>query len=210
MTTIKKASQAGARRVTATLDTMASLFQYHAASLGIPPKIAMDFAHRCDLLSDNIDKRRTAGYFDPSSIGVEQPGPMQYDQNNSFMAGEFTSEEFRNLSEKQMAGELADNAAKGVADPKMASFVKKVAFSAALQALRVARKADEDAPKVDEDKKSEETDDDAKEEKTAKKGEVPQALKDNQFKPKDEKSEEDKKSEEVEEAKKTARLFGLY
>ena len=110
--TIKKASKAGARRVTANLDVLASLFQNHHASLGIPQKVAMDFAYRCDLLSDSIDRRKQAGYFNPAEIGVEESGPLTFDENNPFMEGHFTQERFRALDEKQMAGELAANAAK--------------------------------------------------------------------------------------------------
>ena len=161
MTTTKKASKAGARRVTANLDALASLFQNHHASLGIPSKVAMDFAYRCDLLSDSIDRRKQAGYFNPAEIGEEEPGPLVFDENNPFMEGEFTQEEKRALSEKQMAGELAANAAAHVADPKLASVIRKAAYSAAINALRLAKKseeakAEETAEEVAEEVKAEE------------------------------------------------------
>jgi hypothetical protein len=219
MTTIKKASQAGARRVASTLDTVASLVQFHGASLGIPQKVAMDFAYRCDLLSDSLGRRLTAGYFNPAEIGTEKPGPMEYDTNNPFMAGEFTLEKYRALSEKQMAGELAANAAKGVADPKLASVIKKAAYDAALTALLVAKKANEtkadDEETEEEETEESEEDEGEKEEKTAalaqaynrlrreaaKKGEVPAAFKAQWDKgdakkdePKDEPKKDEKKS----------------
>jgi rubrerythrin len=103
MTTTKKASKAGARRVTANLDALASLFQNHHASLGIPSKVAMDFAYRCDLLSDSIDRRKQAGYFNPAEIGEEEPGPLVFDENNPFMEGEFTQEEKRALGSMEDA-----------------------------------------------------------------------------------------------------------
>ena len=198
MTTLKKASKAGARRVTATLDSLASMFQNHAASLGIPQKVAMDFATRCDLLSDSIDRRKQAGYFDPSQIGEEVDGPEVYDENNPFMVGEFTQEEKRNLSEKQMAGSLAANAAKGIADPKIASAVRKAAYNAAVVALR-AKRADAEVVTDAED--------DAKEQKTAMMAELYNRLR-RQAK-KSEESEESEESED-EESKKTAKLFNLY
>lgn len=219
MTTQKKASQAGARRVTATLDSMASLFQHHAGALGIPQKVAMDFAYRCDLLSDNIDKRRTAGYFDPSEIGTEKPGPMEYDTNNPFMVGEFTREEFRNLSEKQMAGELAANAAKHVADPKLASMVGKAVYASVMK-LAALKKAEE---KTEEEKDEKEADEGKKEEEVAKKAAAHNAARRAAKKSEEEDGDEDdkdegddkepeaeKSEEETEEASKTAKLFHLY
>ena len=49
----------GAANVTTDLDKLAILFQIRAAALGIPAKIAQDFAYRCDLLSDHIEKHAT-------------------------------------------------------------------------------------------------------------------------------------------------------
>jgi hypothetical protein len=46
----------GAANITSDLDKIASLFQHHANELGIPEKIATDFAYRCDLLADHIEK----------------------------------------------------------------------------------------------------------------------------------------------------------
>ena len=215
MTTTKKASKAGARRVTANLDALASLFQNHHASLGIPSKVAMDFAYRCDLLSDSIDRRKQAGYFNPAEIGEEEPGPLVFDENNPFMEGEFTQEEKRTLSEKQMAGELAANAAAHVADPKLASVIRKAAYSAAINALRLAKKSEEakaeeaseevaeEEPKAEEKAKAEKL---ARARRAAKKSEEVKA---EEAKAEEVKAEE-AKAEEAEEAKKTASIFGLF
>lgn len=213
--TTKKASKTGARRVTATLDSLASLFQNHHASLGIPSKVAMDFALRCDLLSDSIDRRKQAGYFNPAEIGEEQPGPMMFDENNPFMEGEFTQEEKRDLSEKQMAGELAANAAKHVADPKLASAIKKAAYDAALAALRKAKKAEDEKAEDEKDAEDESEKDEAAQ-KTAMMAQLynrirRQAKKSEEAPAKeadDEADDEGEKSED--EAAKTASLFGLF
>ena len=207
MTTTKKASKAGARRVTANLDALASLFQNHHASLGIPSKVAMDFAYRCDLLSDSIDRRKQAGYFNPAEIGEEEPGPLVFDENNPFMEGEFTQEEKRTLSEKQMAGELAANAAAHVADPKLASVIRKAAYSAAINALRLAKKSEEASEEVaEEEPKAEEK---AKAEKLARARRA--AKKSEEVKAEEAKAEEAKAEEaKAEEAKKTASIFGLF
>jgi hypothetical protein len=217
MTTTKKASKAGARRVTANLDVLASLFQNHHRSLGIPQKVAMDFAYRCDLLSDSIDRRKQAGYFDPSQIGKEVPGPLVYDENNPFMEGEFTREEFRALDEKQMAGELAANAAAHVADPKLASVIRKAAYSAALAALRTAKKSEEakaeeaEETTAEEAKAEEAKAEEAKAEKLARARRAAQALR--QAKKSEEAEEqtaEEADEAKAEEAKKSASAFGLF
>jgi len=46
----------GARNVTLDLDKIASLFQAHHDLLGVPKKVAVDFAYRCDLLSDHVER----------------------------------------------------------------------------------------------------------------------------------------------------------
>jgi hypothetical protein len=49
-----------ASQFTALLDRTASTIQDNFEALGIPEKIAMDFATRCDLLSDEIDRQATS------------------------------------------------------------------------------------------------------------------------------------------------------
>ena len=165
MTTGKKASVQGARRVTANLDNIASLFENHAASLGIPAKVAADFAQRCDLLSDAIE-RRVAGFYNPAQIGETVPGPLEMDPNNPFMNGEFTQQKFTELASKQMSGSLGS----GV-DPKLASLVAKEAGKLAFSILseRGAKTAGKPEKGVNpfppKDEKKDEEDDES--EKTA-------------------------------------------
>lgn len=121
MTTQKKATQAGARRVTAGLDTIATLLQTQHAALGIPEKVAMDVATRLDMVADSIDRKVQASWYNPADIAEEVPGPEQFDPNNPFMAGHFTQERFDALTDKQVSGELAANAAAHKADPRLAS-----------------------------------------------------------------------------------------
>jgi len=93
----------GARQVTADLDKLATLFQDQWEALGIPQKIAKDFAYRCDMLSDAIEKR--AG-FDPSQIGEETSGPQEGDSDESYMNQQFSQQENRELRERQEGGDL--------------------------------------------------------------------------------------------------------
>lgn len=202
--TTKKASKAGARRVTANLDALASLFQNHHRSLGIPSKVAMDFAYRCDLLSDALDRRKQAGYFNPAEIGEEQPGPLEYDENNPFMEGEFTREEFRALSEKQEDGELSD----GIADPKLASLIRKAATEAARNALRMAKESEEEEVQDEAEK-------DEKAEKTAMMAQLynrlrRQAKKSEEAPAKEADDDVEADDDEDGEPAKTASLFGLF
>ena len=109
----------GARSVTTALDQIASLIQNDFKVLGIPEKIASDFALRCDMLSDQVE--RTAGInrqalseldvnkekgFDPEEIGQEQSGPLEGDSDEPYMKGHFTTQENRELREDYEAGDL--------------------------------------------------------------------------------------------------------
>ena len=114
-----KMSKKGARSVTAALDNLATLFQQEAATLGVPARVAKDFAYRCDLLSDRVE--RVAGIsrralteldvnkekgFDPELIGEEVTGPLEGDGDESFMKAEFTQQENRELRERIQDGDL--------------------------------------------------------------------------------------------------------
>lgn len=112
----------GARAVTASLDRMAELFQTEYATLGVSKKVADDFALRCDMLADHIEKhagiRRQAltgddtpgaqnGGFDPEEIGAEEAGPLEaVDSDEPYMDGEFTQQEHRELRERVESGDL--------------------------------------------------------------------------------------------------------
>lgn len=113
----------GARSVTQTLDRVASLFQQEWKTLGVPERIAQDFAYRCDLLSDRVE--RTAGLertaldeldvmkepgFDPESIGMEQTGLIEtVETDEPFMQDEFTQQENRELRERFQNGDLGSD-----------------------------------------------------------------------------------------------------
>lgn len=193
-TNIKKASPYGARRVVAAFDTIANLVQAHYQALGIPEKIAKDYALRTDMLSDAVTSyqgKKYASFFDPSTIAEEVPGPLQNDASQPFMAGHFTQEWFNALADKQMSGELASAAAAHKADPKLAALLHKVATEAAVSAtiatLRSLGRVAGDEPAK------------AEEPEAKKAGEDPA------------KAEDDKAAGEDEEAaQKSAALFGLF
>ena len=115
-----KLTKKGARQVSIALDKVATLFQDDFEPLGISSKIAKDFAHRCDLLADYIEKQ--AGFtrtalteydpvketgFNPEEIGIEKSGPLEMiDSDEPYMNGQFTQQENRELRYDQEDGKL--------------------------------------------------------------------------------------------------------
>ena len=208
MTTKKKASMHGARRVTASLDTIATLIQSNHDALGIPAKVAMDFAYRCDMLSDAIQKpfgAKNASFFNPATIAETVPGPLETLSPRPEIAGHFTQERFTALSDKQESGALARGAQTHSADPKLAAFrAASLVMKAALELL-----AGEEAPaaeeKKDDEKKAAEAPADEKpaEEKKA----AEDADKDV---PADDEKKAAEGDDEDADAKKSASLFGLF
>ena len=53
----KQLSKFGALQVSYDMDRLAALYQEEAESIGVSSKIADDFALRCDILSDHLEKR---------------------------------------------------------------------------------------------------------------------------------------------------------
>lgn len=107
----------GAAQASSALDRIATLIQSEYAALGLPKKVADDFAERCDLVSDRIEL--TAGLerdedgnlknanFDPSEIGREDGGPLEGDSDEAYMRGEFSQQESRELREEVEGGNFA-------------------------------------------------------------------------------------------------------
>ena len=99
-----------------TLDAAADLVTKYAVAAGISPLIAEKFAYQCDILSDHMAKvagiditklasERTADE-DPAQIGEEKSGPKEQGGDDSYMNGEFTQQENRELREKVEGNEL--------------------------------------------------------------------------------------------------------
>lgn len=129
----QKLTRRGARELTATIDRIASVIQENPSILGIDTRIAKDYAYRCDLISDAIEKMavenfpldRTAaedeegmsieptGGFDPNAIGDVTGGPLEIIEPPSepWMDDHFTGMELHQLGELQESGSLAAGAA---------------------------------------------------------------------------------------------------
>jgi len=118
---MSKLTRKGARNLTASIDRIASTIQENAALLGIDPKIAKDFAYRCDLISDAVETTavtnfpKAAGDFDAEEIGEEVKGPLVEGEVDKDSAGHFTQKEFSELTE------VADSLSKA------ASLIAKIA-----------------------------------------------------------------------------------
>lgn len=105
-----------AKKITSQLDKLATMIQGQHKALGVPKKIAMDFAYRCDVLSDGIEKRALDEYdpvqeegFDPEEIGREIDGPLfQFDSDEDYLDENFTAQEFRELRELQESGRRSE------------------------------------------------------------------------------------------------------
>ena len=120
---MSKLTRDGARSLTATLDRIASAVQGNAALLGIDPKIATDFAYRCDLISDAVETTavtnfpKAAADFPAGDIGKEVSGPLVDGEVEKDSAGHFTQDDLSELT--AVAEKLASTMAK--LSPKTAS-----------------------------------------------------------------------------------------
>jgi len=119
---MSKLTRRGARNVTATLDRIATLLQQSPGVLGIDPKIAMDFAHRCDLISDAVETTASINFpvtaadeegmslpndgWDADQIADKVPGPLKHEVDESDYMSTFNEEEYHELGDLQESGSL--------------------------------------------------------------------------------------------------------
>jgi hypothetical protein len=120
---MSKLTRRGARNVTATLDRLASLIQENPQVLGIDARIARDFAHRCDLLSDAIELTASANFprqaadneegmsvktegWDADQIADEESGPLEHEADETEYMATFTESEHRDLGDAVEGGGL--------------------------------------------------------------------------------------------------------
>jgi hypothetical protein len=116
----------GARNVTEALDRIGNLIEKDYKVLGIPEKVANDYAVRTDLISDAVEITAASNFplkeaadeegasvepdgegFDANEIADQKAGPLVDEPDEPYMDGEFTQQEFHELGEKEEAGNLA-------------------------------------------------------------------------------------------------------
>jgi hypothetical protein len=197
----------GARNLTAALDNIAQVVQHRAAMLGLDKRTATDFAYRCDLLSDAIERTASANFplrqaanaygkgnddegmsvehgeggFDPNLIGDEVPGPLEIidPPSEPWMDGHFTQEKYHVLGELQEAGELGP--------VHLASLLTKAA------GIILAQESDKDAEEQEEEPVAKKA-----------KGKVPPQFLEQQKKNKGEEQQAEKEEQQEKGAKKKA------
>jgi len=114
---MSKLSKQAAQDAGNTLDKAADLVTELSKLAGVKPEVAAKFAMQCDLFSDHFAKvagidiaklaaERKLADEDPSQIGEEKSGPKEQEGDESYMSGEFTQQENRELRERQEKGEL--------------------------------------------------------------------------------------------------------
>jgi hypothetical protein len=145
MSSMPQLTEKGAKQVADHLDRIANLFQKDHSSLGVEPKVAMDFALRCDILADHIEKQaglsRTAAEggmnpkqnytegknlaphdFPPQEIGMEQDGALLRNEDEPYM-DVFKQDEFDQLREVQQTGMFSNAKAASSLVKKMAKIL---------------------------------------------------------------------------------------
>jgi hypothetical protein len=163
----------GALSVTQTIDRIATVVASEYVAFGISPRVAEDFAKRCDMISDHIERKagmdpedeegkkaalkqalsgqpdHKVNYptpskgFDAESIGVETSGRHEGDGDEPYMNGEFTQQENRELRDTVESRRLP-----GVTtDPRAPRPGVQASFAALAATLKSA--------KLDEDKEEE-------------------------------------------------------
>lgn len=93
----------GARDLTTLIERVANTIQHNPHVLGIDPRIAHDFALRCDMISDAVEL--TAAINFPLSVGPKTESDEPYMRT-------FDQEEFSQLSGRVEKGDLAGSDSK--------------------------------------------------------------------------------------------------
>lgn len=126
---MSKLTRAGARDLTAAIDRVASAVQANHALLGVDSKIAMDFAYRCDLISDAIETTAVSNFPKQAEevaedIGEVKPGPIEDGEVEHDADGHFTQEEFSQLTSvaEKLASVLNELSESKTASPKKSVF----------------------------------------------------------------------------------------
>lgn len=171
----KKVTATGAKRFTTDLDRVASTIEKHYASLGIPQKFANDFCHKCDILSDRIEKfarvasedapakeeetkkeasvTKTAN-FDAKTISKPVAGPLVKDADDAaILNGHFTQDNFSQLNGKVQSGKLSNGKAEAPVSHNQVSKLAMVMKAAMLALASEGEDSEEDTSKEAEDKK---------------------------------------------------------
>jgi len=153
-TIMARLSKKDAKTIITVMDRLANTVQKKHSELGIPEKIAEDFAYRCDLLADTLEKnagidnelKKQAlteldvvdetkfgpGNYNPDDINREVKGPYVQDADETYMSDNFTAQEARELRERQQGGEVGE---KVILEEQKAQPGKQAALDVSLSKL---------------------------------------------------------------------------
>lgn len=126
----------GVLLLTRDMDRVANAIEKNAELLGVKNEIAQDFVEKIELVATIIEKNAgierddncevvgdaakvaaqieansnvSAGpgaEWNPAQIAEKKPGPLKKEPDEPFMNGEFTQQEFSELHDKQVSGQL--------------------------------------------------------------------------------------------------------
>lgn len=147
-------SKEAAQAITTDLDKLAQLFEADHTALGVPANVAKDFAYRCDLLSDFVEKQAASldrddsvQHSDVASGGVVDVG---HEADEPYMADKTTQDELYELGKMVESDGLGKAALEDIA-AKVADLLKAA-----------AEDEDEDEDDAEEEaEEAEESDDDS-------------------------------------------------
>lgn len=118
-------SRTAANEIALGLDKITNLVVNEASALGVPEKLAAQFAAHADQIADLIDKKagikraaaqKTAADFNPEEIGEEVSGPLLDGTPEPYMKGEWTQQENRELLDRYQQGAMTNG--KVTPDPR--------------------------------------------------------------------------------------------
>ena len=134
-------SKQAAKAITNDLDKLAQLFEADHAALGVPSNVAKDFAYRCDLLSDFVEKQ-AAELDRTDSIQKEFDNEVDvaHQPDEPYMADKTTQDELYELGQMTSAGGLGKAALENIA-AKVAELLKNAS----------EEEAEEDEEEAEED-----------------------------------------------------------
>ena len=143
-------SKKAAKAITTDLDRLAQLFESAHTELQVPKKVALDFAYRCDLLSDYVEK----------NASLEREDKPKEDHVDTQSEGEEFHEEQTYLHE---LGDMVDSDGLGKA-AKLAAILAELLKTAGEDEDEEAEDEDEEAGKKASEDEEAEDEDDAEEE----------------------------------------------
>ena len=140
-----------AKAITADLDRLAQLFEADHVALGVPSTVATDFAYRCDLLSDFVEKRGGLDRTDSIQKEFDNEIETSHQPEEDYMATKTYQDELYELGQMVESGNLGKAALENIAT-KVADLLKAA--------------ADEDEAEAEEEE-AEEEEKDAEEDEAA-------------------------------------------